>query len=59
MPLTDAENAALAITAELYKALLDLPVEHPHDIAEHVRDIHDIQNRILSRPGYREHHNAE
>lgn len=58
MPMTDQEESALAITAELYKALLALPIEHSHDMQEHVRDIHNIQNRILARPAYREHKNA-
>lgn len=51
--LTEQEEIALALTAELYKALLALPADHPHDMAENVRDIHNIQNRILARPAYR------
>lgn len=51
--LTEQEKVALALTAELYKALQALPADHPHDMPEHVRDIHNIQNRILARPAYR------
>lgn len=47
--LTPAEDAALRLTADLWNQLLALPELHPDDIAEHRRDIHDIQNRVMAR----------
>lgn len=58
MPMTDQERAALELTAELYKALLALPVDHPSDMAENVRNLHDIQNRLMARATYRAECNA-
>lgn len=48
--LNEQERLAIELTAKLYEALRNLPVQHSHDMAEYVRDIHDIQNRIMSRP---------
>jgi hypothetical protein len=51
--MTPAERAALKLTADLWSALSALPVEHPCDLAEHCRDIHSIQNRIMAREAAR------
>lgn len=48
--LTEQERAVMALTAQLYEALRNLPAQHSHDMSEYVRDIHDIQNRIMARP---------
>ena len=48
--LTEQERIAIELTAKLYEALRNLPAQHSHDMGEYVRDIHDIQNRIMSRP---------
>lgn len=50
--LTEKEAKAMRLTSELWSTLLEIEREHsmhPDDIHEHRRDIHDIQNRILSR----------
>lgn len=47
--MTDEEKRILALTAELWNALVALPAPHGFDNAEHMRDIHDIQNRLLAR----------
>ena len=53
--LTDDENAALAVSAELASAFYSLPVLHPLDQPEFTTAIHVIQNMILSRAAYRQH----
>lgn len=52
--LTDAEKRILNMSADLFNAIVALPVLHALDVAETVRDIHDIQNRIMARPVLRE-----
>lgn len=52
--LTEAERKILDMTAELWNELIKLPAPHGFDNAEHMRDIHDIQNRILARSARRE-----
>lgn len=47
--MTEEEKRILALTAELWNALISLPAPHGFDGAEHMRDIHDIQNRLLAR----------
>jgi len=47
--MTEQEVAAIKLSGQLATALGDLPVEHPCDLEEHVRDIHNIQNRIMAR----------
>lgn len=47
--MTEEEKRVLALTAELWNALIALPAPHGHDNAEHMRDIHDIQNRLMAR----------
>lgn len=47
--MTQKEQAVLKITADLWNAILDLPVLHPSDMRETERDIHNIQNRIMAR----------
>lgn len=49
MSATDQEKEILAMTADLWNALLMLPNKHPCDDEEHMRDIHSIQCRILAR----------
>jgi len=48
--LTFREQEILEMTKKLFQALNELPVLHKSDMAENVRDIHNIQNRIMSRP---------
>lgn len=57
--LTEKELKALELTSALWNALLDLDAEysHPDDIHEHRRDIHDIQNRVMSRAAIRKNFN--
>lgn len=52
--LTEQENRILVFTSMLWNALIDLPDPHPSDNAENMRDIHDIQNRLLARAARRE-----
>lgn len=47
--MTEEEKRILALTAELWNALIALPAPHGFDGQEHMRDIHDIQNRLLAR----------
>ena len=47
--MTEEEKRILALTAELWNALIALPAPHGFDGPEHMRDIHDIQNRLLAR----------
>lgn len=47
--LTDAEQAVMAATADLFNAFVALGDHHPADIEEMTRDIHDIQHRIMAR----------
>lgn len=51
--LNDKEQKAIDLTVQLWNALLALDTEHPDDINEHLSNIHDIQNRIASRPVFR------
>lgn len=48
--LTDGEKHALELTAALYNVMARFPKLHPADMDETVRDIHNIQNRIMARP---------
>lgn len=43
------EIKVLEKTAELWNLIIKLPEMHPDDIAEHRRDVHNIQNRIAAR----------
>jgi hypothetical protein len=52
--LTEQERKVLDMTAELWDELIKLPAPHGHDNPEHMRDIHDIQNRVLARSARRE-----
>lgn len=56
--LSDDERAVLDMTAALWNALVNLPAPHEHDNAENMRDIHDIQNRIMARSARRELENG-
>jgi hypothetical protein len=47
--LTDKEMELISLTAKLWNKFLKLPSIHPSDNREMERDIHNIQNRILSR----------
>lgn len=51
--LTVEEQDVLRKTGDLMMALSRLPVLHSADVAETVRDIHNIQNRILARAAYK------
>lgn len=48
--LTDAEQALVQMTADLWNAYLLLPNEHGSDRPEFLAAIHDLQRHILSRP---------
>jgi hypothetical protein len=48
--LTEKESAVMEKTRELWDLILALPEEHPNDIQEYCRDVHNIQYRIFSRP---------
>lgn len=50
--LTGREQEALDASGRLANILAELPVLHDSDWSESARDIHNIQNRILSRPAY-------
>ena len=47
--MTPAEARILAMTADLWEAIRALPVEHPCNLDEHCRDIHNIQCRVMAR----------
>lgn len=51
--MTDEEKRIFTLSAELWNALIALPKMHPCDNAEHMRDIHNIQNRLLARVAQR------
>ena len=51
--ITDEEYQALKLIGDAYAIIAELPIAHNADHAELVRDIHDIQNRILARVGLR------
>lgn len=51
--LTAGERRVLELSGELVVAFKELPVLHPLDLPELVRDVHDIQNRLLARVSYR------
>lgn len=53
MPVTEQEKKILDMTGEVWNAFLTLPVEHPSDRDEFMRNIHALQNIILSRSAYR------
>jgi len=53
--LNEKEQKALDLTVHLWDALLQLEALHPDDLTEHSRDLHNIQNRIMSRPFVRKH----
>ena len=57
--LTEQERRILAMTADLWNELISLPAPHGSDNAEHLRDIHDIQNRIYARSAIREQNDAK
>ena len=47
--VTPSEMAVLELTASLWNALCELGDHHPSDMAEHERDVHSIQNRVMAR----------
>lgn len=49
MSLTDEEKAVLEKSAELWNAIIALTPMHASDNPEHMRDLHNIQNRLLAR----------
>ena len=53
MQITEDERAILNIVADLWNAILALPVLHSEDEHEHRRDIHNIENRIMARAAMR------
>lgn len=54
LTLTAAENELLVVLGDAFNRFAKLPVLHAHDMPETVRDIHDLQNRVLARPAMRE-----
>lgn len=53
--LSQAELGVLALTANLWNELHALGEHLPFDLAEHLRDIHDIQQRVMARLARRAH----
>lgn len=51
--ITDEELKALERIGDAFNRIMALPEIHPADKGEFIRDIHDIQNRILARVGLR------
>jgi len=52
--LTEQETVVLNLTRDLWNAIKALPELHASDLPESMRDIHDIQHRIMARPAYRQ-----
>ncbi|GIG68414.1 hypothetical protein [Phytomonospora endophytica] len=50
---TPEEAVCWLLTARAGGAFFGLPVQHPSEIPEVVTAIHEIQNKLLSRPTYR------
>lgn len=53
--LTPDEVAIIDALGEVANQISKLPVQHPLDLPETVRDIHDLQNRIMARVAVRAH----
>lgn len=51
--LTEQEQEVIDLSVKLWNEFLKLPIQHMDDNNEMRRDIHDIQNRIFSRPEIR------
>lgn len=51
--LTEQERECLNAIGHAFNLFSALPVIHPADLPETVRDIHNLQNRVLSRVGLR------
>jgi hypothetical protein len=47
--MTEQESKALELSADLWNALIDLPIIHPADINEACFHIHALQNMIMAR----------
>ncbi|WP_333882872.1 hypothetical protein [Sphingobium yanoikuyae] len=56
--LTDAEEALMRLTVDLWNGFLSLPNEHGSDRPEFLATVHDLQRHILSRPARRELNSA-
>lgn len=50
---TPEEAVCWLLTARAGGAFFALPVQHPAEIPEVVTAVHEIQNKLLSRPTYR------
>lgn len=50
MQLTSKELAVLELSAKLWNAFLELPIEHNDDQVEFRASIHRLQEKIFSRP---------
>lgn len=50
--MTPEEGDAWALLAVAATRILQLPEVHPSDRPEAARDIHDLQNRLLTRASY-------
>lgn len=48
--MTESEKHTIALTVELWNALVALPVEHADDIHEFRSHIHSIQHLVMARP---------
>lgn len=51
--ITPAEDAILSDIVHIWDAFLNLPKEHPDDVSDFRRGIHDLQRIILARPARR------
>lgn len=54
---TQDEKGILLLTEEIWNRFLKLPPEHPMEVNEMAKKIHDIQRMIISRPGFRTNRN--
>ena len=53
--MTEAEAKAWVVTAEAAGAFFTLPELHPMDRQEVATALHVVQNKLLSRPAYRQY----
>jgi hypothetical protein len=52
--LSDDERRLTLLLAEVWDLFMSLPVEHPMDRDEFCRGVHQLQDKVLSRPGRRQ-----
>ncbi len=57
--LTNPERQTIAKLAEAWNLFLALPSNHPDDMHDFRKAIHDAQRIIMARPAYRDLQNRE